>query len=99
MLDGMAGTTHRIPLALDQTTAQWLKRLAVRWQVSQAEGVRRAVALAESEAHMARRDPLAMLRDLHQQGRGFDPETADAYLAEVREDRGNWRGCELRELL
>ena len=88
----LAGMTHKITLTLDDTTAHRLKRLAARWQVSQAEAVRRAVAvaLAESEAHLARPDPLAMLRDLHRQGRGLDPETADAYLAEVREDRGNW---------
>ena len=96
MLDGMAGMTHKITLTLDDTTAHRLKRLAARWQVSQAEAVRRAVALAlalaESEAYLARPDPLAMLRDLHRQGRGLDAEMADAYLAEVREDRGNWRG-------
>ena len=93
MLDGMAGTTHTITLALDDTTAHRLKRLAARWQVSQAEAVRRAVALAlaESEAHLAWPDPLAMLRDLHRQGRGLDVEAADAYLAEVREDRKSWR--------
>ncbi|MFT5126025.1 MAG: hypothetical protein ACI97B_004678, partial [Verrucomicrobiales bacterium] len=40
-----------------------LKRLAV-WQVSQAEVVRRAVALAE-QADASEQDPSARLREIH----------------------------------
>jgi len=48
--NGMATMTHRTTFALDETTAQRLKRLARRWNVSQAEVVRRAVDQAEKEA-------------------------------------------------
>lgn len=43
----MAIMTHRTTFALDDATAQRLKRLAARWNVSQAEVVRRSVDLAE----------------------------------------------------
>lgn len=39
--------THRTTFALDSATAQRLKRLAARWQVSQAEVVRRSVEQAD----------------------------------------------------
>lgn len=38
---------HRTTFALDDSTASRLKRLAARWQVSQAEVVRRSVEKAE----------------------------------------------------
>ena len=47
MSDGMATMTHRTTFALDETTAHRLKRLAARWQVSQAEVVRRSLEKAE----------------------------------------------------
>lgn len=43
----MPTMTHRTTFALDAKTAQRLKRLAARWQVSQAEVVRRSVEKAE----------------------------------------------------
>jgi hypothetical protein len=89
MRDGMPVMTHRTTFSLDEATAARLKRLAVRWQVSQAEVVRRA--LAEAEARPAKADPIAMLNELHASGRGLDPAAAEAYLAEVREDRKRWR--------
>ncbi|MFT5497247.1 MAG: hypothetical protein ACI9TH_002653 [Kiritimatiellia bacterium] len=61
--DGMKSMTHRTTFALDQETAKRLKRLAV-WQVSQAEVVRRAVALAE-QADASEQDPSARLREIH----------------------------------
>jgi Ribbon-helix-helix protein, copG family len=92
MNDGMPAMTHRTTFALDDTTAQRLKRLAARWQVSQAEVVRRSVEQAEKAAAPERPDPAAMLRELFASGGGLDPETADAYIAEVYEDRKHWRG-------
>lgn len=50
MNDGMQTMTHRTTFALDEPTAQRLKRLAARWQVSQAEVVRRSVEQAENIA-------------------------------------------------
>jgi len=47
MNDGMQKMTHRTTFALDATTAQRLKRLAARWQVSQAEVVRRSLEKTE----------------------------------------------------
>lgn len=55
MSDGVPSMTHRTTFALDEATAQRLKRLATRWNVSQAEVVRRSVDLAER--HADRPDP------------------------------------------
>jgi predicted transcriptional regulator len=46
---GMPTMTHRTTFALDEATAQRLKRLSSRWNVSQAEVVRRSVEQAEKE--------------------------------------------------
>jgi len=43
----MPTMTHRTTFALDAMTAQRLKRLAARWQVSQAEVVRRSLEKTE----------------------------------------------------
>jgi predicted transcriptional regulator len=43
----MAIMTHPTTFALDEPTARRLKRLAARWQVSQAEVVRRSLEQAE----------------------------------------------------
>ena len=83
---------HRTTFALDDATATRLKRLAIRWQVSQAEVVRRSLEQAELLAESKRPDPIAMLRRLHDEGGGLDPAKAEAYLAEVYEERKRWRG-------
>ena len=93
MGDGMKEMTHRTTFALDTATARRLKQLAATWQVSQAEVVRRAVAMAE-EAHHGSQDPASLLRALHASGKGLAREQAEAYLAQVREDRRSWRGSE-----
>ena len=91
MCDGMTTMTHRTTFALDGTTAQRLKRLAARWQVSQAEVVRRSVAQAEMQLDAGKPDPVAMLQRLHESGGGIDPGKADLWLAEIRADRKHWR--------
>lgn len=48
MRDGMATMIHRTTFALDESTASRLKRLAARWQVSQAEVVRRCLEKTEN---------------------------------------------------
>lgn len=88
----MPTMTHRTTFALDSLTAHRLKRLASLWQVSQAEVVRRALAQADERAIPRKPDPIAMLKELHAAGQGLDPMRARAYLAQVREDRKNWRG-------
>ena len=90
--DGMATMTHRTTFALDGETIRRLKRLAARWQVSQAEVVRRAVAQAESQPEPQTTDPVAMLRQLLEAGQGLDPKKAESYLAQVYADRKRWRG-------
>ncbi|MGH8564629.1 MAG: hypothetical protein ACREXW_11305 [Gammaproteobacteria bacterium] len=52
--------TERTTLTFDKETRQRLQTLAARWQVSQAEVVRRAVARAE-EAERMSSDPVAEL--------------------------------------
>ena len=83
--------THRTTFALDEATARRLKRLAARWQVSQAEVVRRSVEQAEKASEPEKIDPVVMLQGLFSEGGGLDPSKADAYIAEVYEDRKHWR--------
>jgi Ribbon-helix-helix protein, copG family len=89
--DGMPIMTHRTTFALDDATAQRLKRLASRWQVSQAEVVRRSVEQAEKQSETSPPDPSALLRELFSSGGGLDAKMGSAYIAEVYEDRKNWR--------
>lgn len=56
MNNGMPTMTHRTTFALDEDTAQRLKRLAARWNVSQAEVVRRSVKQAEKTASASPND-------------------------------------------
>ncbi len=88
----MKTMTHRTTFALDHATATRLRRLASLWQVSQAEVVRRAVAQAETAADTSGVDPVTLLKQLHDSDQGLDPTVADAYLAEIHEDRAHWRG-------
>lgn len=92
MLDGMAIMSYRTTFALDESTMSNLKKLAARWNVSQAEVVRRAVAQAEAQDGSARPDPVELLKALHAQRQGLSPKKAQAYLAQVRADRKKWRG-------
>lgn len=87
MHNGMPTMTHRTTFALDETTAHRLKRLAARWQVSQAEVVRRSLEHAEKLTESRKPDAVALLRRLHEKGGGLDRGKAEAYLAEVYEDR------------
>jgi predicted transcriptional regulator len=87
----MAMMIHRTTFALDVETIRRLKRLASRWQVSQAEVVRRAVAQAEAQPERQTSDPIAMLRQM-QESDPIDPKKAEVYLAEVYKDRKRWRG-------
>ena len=88
----MAKMTWRTTFALDYETIQRLKHLAARWQVSQAEVVRRAVAQAEAQPEAQISDPVAMLRHLQESGQDLDSKKAEAYLAQVYADRKRWRG-------
>lgn len=83
--------THRTTFALDEETASRLKRLSKKWNVSQAEVVRRAVSLAETGREKHEASPLEKLRALHSHGGGMVREEAEAYLAEVKKDRDEWR--------
>ena len=89
--DGMALMTHRTTFALDAETVRRLKRLAHRWQVSQAEVVRRAVAQAEAQPEAQTADPIALLEQM-QESDPLDPKKAELYLGQVYQDRKRWRG-------
>jgi predicted transcriptional regulator len=89
---GMATMTHRATFALDSESIRRLKKLAARWQVSQAEVVRRALAQAEARPEAKQPDPVTILRALHSSGQGLDRRNAEAYLAKVYADRRRWRG-------
>lgn len=79
---------YRTTFAFDGDTMRRLKNLAARWQVSQAEVVRRALSQAETQADAP--DPLKALKAYHARG-GLDGKVAEKYLCEVREDRERWR--------
>ena len=89
--DGMATMIHRTTFALDSDTVRRLKKLASRWQVSQAEVVRRALTQVESLPDTQRPDVLARLKSYHAAST-LDATEADAYLAQARADRERWRG-------
>jgi hypothetical protein len=82
--------TYRTTFALDEATAERIKRLSRTWQVSQAEVVRRAVALADEQLP-GKADAEALLKELHQSGKGLAREAAETYLAEARANRKHWR--------
>jgi hypothetical protein len=90
--DGMAVMTNRTTFSLDAETIRRLKRLATRWQVSQAEVVRRAVAQAEAQPDPQMSDPVTMLRQLQESAESMDSKQAELYLRQVRADRKKWRG-------
>ncbi len=82
--------TERTTFTFDKETRRRLQTLAARWQVSQAEVVRRAVARAEEAERMAS-DPVAQLLAFHEQG-GLDAAQVHDYLEQLHEDRIHWRG-------
>jgi predicted transcriptional regulator len=92
MSDGMPTMTHRTTFALDDASTQRLKRLASRWQISQAEVVRRSLEQAEKSIEAEKPDPIGMLRRLHENGGGIDPARAEKWIAEISENRKHWRG-------
>jgi len=82
--------TYRTTFALDEATALRLKRLASRWNVSQAEVVRRAVAQSEQSADTPKPARIALLKAYHAKG-GLDQARADQWIKEIDEDRKRWR--------
>lgn len=86
----MAIMTHRTSFALDEGTAQRIKRLASQWNVSQAEVVRRSVERAETASEASQPDPLALLKAYHAKG-GMDQARAKQWITEIDEDRRRWR--------
>jgi len=88
---GMLTMIHRTTFALDEPTAQRLRRLAKLWNVSQAEVVRRSVKNAEKVTEDSRPDPIAMLKQLHAENGGIEKTRADQWIKEIREDRKHWR--------
>jgi hypothetical protein len=84
--------THRTTFALDDASAQRLKRLASRWQTSQAEVVQRPLEQAEKSIEVDEPDPIGMLRRLHESGGGIDLARAEKWVAEIHKNRRHWRG-------
>lgn len=88
--DGMATMTYRTTFSLDNRTISRLKHLAGTWHISQAEVVRRAIALADEKA-ATETDSTALLRNLHKSGKLLAREQAEDYLAELQDNRRSWR--------
>lgn len=87
--DGMASTVHRTTFSLDEKATQRLKTLSRRWNVSQAEVIRRALEVAE--ALPAEDTALASLEAYHREG-GLLAERAEGYLKEWSRDRDDGAG-------
>lgn len=87
----MKHRAYRTTFSLDDATATRLKRLSVQWGVSQAEVVRRSVKHAEGALQAKCPDPITLLEQLHEKGRGLNPEEAERRVAAIQEDREHWR--------
>lgn len=85
----MHKTKHRTSFALDDTTIERLRRLARRWEVSQAEVVRRAVEIAEDQAERRGESVRERLQGYQERGR-LTADAAEKYLSEVEEERQHW---------
>ena len=85
----MAIAKQRTSFALDGETIRLLQALANRWQVSQAEVVRRAVRLASEADRSDAEGLIARLDDYRAAGR-LTAEEAEAYLGVVAADRASW---------
>ena len=88
--DGMTLMTKRTTFSFDSTTIERIKRLAARWEVSQAEAVRRAVRIVEEEENARAHNLEKRLQEYHAGG-GIARDTAEAYLDKVFHDRDSWR--------
>ena len=83
----MATMTHRTTFSLDTKTMDRLKTLSRRWNVSQAEVVRRVLEAADQLPQEA--TALARLKEFHRAG-GLDADKANLYLNEWSEGRNDW---------
>lgn len=79
-------STHRTSFALDEKTVDNLKQLSRRWNVSQAEVVRRAVSLAAETADKEGESVLDRLKK-YQEERRLNRGDAEAFLDELRAAR------------
>jgi hypothetical protein len=93
MDDGMKllKSTYRTTFALDEVARSRIQRLSKKWQVSQAEVIRRSLEKAEAMEHAIEPDPLAMLESLASKGELMSKEDANAYLKANQENRKEWR--------
>ena len=89
---GMSLVKHRTSFALDDQTIVRLRRLAARWDVSQAEVVRRAVEIADQQDQRSGSIVAERLR-VYQARQSLDRERLEAYLSDVRDQRGDWRSA------
>lgn len=87
--NGMQLMTHRTTFALDEATAQRLKRLAARWNVSQAEVVRRSVEQAERHLTTSPTDIERRLATARQLRASLKERKVDvaAWIATARDSR------------
>ena len=86
---GMQTMTHRTTFALDEVTAQRLKRLATCWDVSQAEVVRRSVEQAEKRLTISPSDIERRLETARQLRASLKNRKVDvvAWIATARDSR------------
>ncbi|MFP4267043.1 MAG: ribbon-helix-helix protein, CopG family [Spirochaetaceae bacterium] len=85
----MSYMSKRATFALDEETVQRIKKLAGLMNISQAEVVRRAVALAEEKVNETEELKIERIETYHKKG-GIAAEKAEEYLAEVRDNRSFW---------
>ena len=85
----MNASKHRTSFALDDGTIERLRRLAARWQVSQAEVIRRAVRIAADQEQSTAISVEERLQEYRSGGR-LSRTSADEYLKQVERDRESW---------
>jgi endonuclease V-like protein UPF0215 family len=79
----------RTTFTLDEATVQRIKRLALRWKVSQAEVVRRSIERME-RMEQEKRETVAERLELYYKDGGISQEKAEEYLREVANNRSEW---------
>ena len=87
--DGMAIMMHRTTFSLDELTIKRVKKLSLRWRVSQAEAVRRALEQVDQKIEQGDQARIDCLLGFHKKG-GLNRAKAEKYLEEVAENRADW---------
>jgi len=86
----MAKMTVKSTFTLDKETAEGIRSLALGWKVSQAEVIRKSVALALVESQLSlSRSPLQILESLEKRKRGTNQEE-QGFKKSMKANKKGW---------